>query len=75
LRERATCRILDSYSNTGEELPMPTGYDDFTEKAGHDYQDLPEEVIRNRELLREVMESHGFVALETEGWHCDCHPW
>lgn len=59
----------------GEELPMPTGYDDFTEKASHDYQHLPEEAIRNRELLREVMESHGFEALSTEWWHYDYVGW
>src|SRR5215217_2743563 len=59
----------------GEELLMPTGFDEFTEKAGHDYQDLPEEAIRNRDLLRKVMERHGFVALETEWWHYDCQGW
>lgn len=62
-------------SATGEELPMPTDYDDFTEKAAHDYVDLPEEVIRNRDLLREVMEGHSFAALETEWWHYDCQNW
>ena len=62
-------------SATGEELPMPTDYDDFTEKAAHDYVDLPEGVIRNRDLLREVMEGHGFAALETDWWHYDCHQW
>ena len=53
-------------SANGEELLMPTDYDDFTEKAAHDYGDLPEVVIRNRDLLREVVEGHGFAALETE---------
>ena len=62
-------------SATGEELPMPTGYDDFTEKAGHDYQDLPEEARNNRDLLREVMEGHGFEALPTEWWHYDYVGW
>jgi zinc D-Ala-D-Ala dipeptidase len=62
-------------SANGEELLMPTGYDDFTEKAAHDYGDLPEEAIRNRDLLREVMEGHGFAALETEWWHYDCKDW
>jgi D-alanyl-D-alanine dipeptidase len=62
-------------SANGEELVMPTGYDDFTEKAAHDYGDLPEEAIRNRALLREVMEGHGFAALETEWWHYDCQDW
>jgi zinc D-Ala-D-Ala dipeptidase len=45
---------------------MPTDYEDLTEKAAHDYGDLPEVVIRNRDLLREVVEGHGFAALETE---------
>ncbi len=62
-------------SATGEELLMPTDYDDFTEKAAHDYGDLPEEVKDNRDLLREVMEGHGFAALETEWWHYDCQGW
>ena len=62
-------------STNGEELLMPTDYDDFTEQAAHDDADLPEEAIRNRDLLREVMEDHGFAALETEWWHYDCQDW
>lgn len=57
------------YLKTGKELPMPTPYDDFTEKAHHNYTELNAEVIENRNLLRELMEAHGFVALETEWWH------
>lgn len=55
--------------STGEELPMPTAFDDFTEKAHHNYMQLSQEVIENRKLLRNVMEKYGFVALETEWWH------
>lgn len=54
---------------TGKELPMPTGFDDFTEKAHHNYMNLPAAVLANRQLLRDVMERNGFVALETEWWH------
>jgi D-alanyl-D-alanine dipeptidase len=36
---------------------MPTGYDDFSEKAHHDYKVLPEHVIKNRSLLRSIMEN------------------
>lgn len=54
---------------TGRELPMPTDYDNFTEKAHHDYPDLAPEVIENRELLRTMMEAYGFRALDTEWWH------
>ena len=56
---------------SGEELPMPTGYDDFTEKAHQDYMDLPADVVRNREILRRAMERHGFEAFLTEWWHYD----
>ncbi len=54
---------------TGKQLLMPTAFDDFTEKAHHSFAGLGEEPIKNRELLRWVMEKHGFVALETEWWH------
>lgn len=54
---------------TGQELPMPTPFDDFTEKAHHNYQALPAEILANRLLLKTVMEKYGFVALSTEWWH------
>lgn len=54
---------------TGKELLMPTAFDDFSEKAHHNYIQLPPQALTNRQLLRKVMEKHGFVALETEWWH------
>lgn len=60
---------------TGQQLPMPTPYDAFTEKAAHAYQDLPDVVLRNRALLRDVMERHGFDALPSEWWHYDFRGW
>lgn len=59
----------------GRELPMPTPFDDFSEKAGRDYSTLPAEIVRNRSLLREAMENHGFVGLTTEWWHFDDADW
>ncbi len=55
--------------SSGQELPMPTGFDDFTEKAHYDFLKLPENVLQNRELLRSTMEKYGFQALSTEWWH------
>jgi D-alanyl-D-alanine dipeptidase len=60
---------------TGAELPMPTGYDDFTERAAHAFTDLPADAIANRTLLREVMGKHGFEALPSEWWHYDFKGW
>jgi D-alanyl-D-alanine dipeptidase len=59
----------------GAELPMPTSYDDFTERAHRNFKDLPEEVIRNRELLEAMLTKHGFVGLHTEWWHFDDKDW
>ena len=54
---------------TGKPVVMPTEFDDFSEKAHHNYRQLSVEVIHNRQLLKMVMEKYGFVALETEWWH------
>jgi D-alanyl-D-alanine dipeptidase len=60
---------------TGAELPMPTGYDDFTSRAAHAFTDLPADAIANRALLREVMTKHGFEPLPSEWWHYDFQGW
>jgi D-alanyl-D-alanine dipeptidase len=59
----------------GTELPMPTPYDDFTPRAHRNFNDLPEEAIRNRNLLEAVLTRHGFVGLPTEWWHFDDANW
>jgi D-alanyl-D-alanine dipeptidase len=60
---------------TGAELPMPTGYDDFTSRAAHAFTDLPADVLANRALLREAMERRGFAPLPSEWWHYDFNGW
>jgi D-alanyl-D-alanine dipeptidase len=60
---------------TGQELPMPTGYDDFTSHARQDFNDLSPEVIANRAKLRDVMVRHGFDPLPSEWWHFDFRGW
>ncbi len=62
-------------SVTGDELAMPTPYDDFTEKAHPDYADLPEDVLQNRTLLINIMEKHGFKVINSEWWHFDFSDW
>jgi D-alanyl-D-alanine dipeptidase len=60
---------------TGEELAMPTGYDDFTERAAHAFTDLPAGVVANRAVLRDAMTRHGFEPLPSEWWHYDFKGW
>lgn len=54
---------------TGEELEMPTGYDDFTVKADRDYSDCTEEAAKNARLLENAMKKHGFRPYSAEWWH------
>ncbi len=60
---------------TGNELVMPTPYDDFTSRASHAFTDLPPDALANRALLREVMTKHGFDPLPSEWWHYDFRGW
>jgi len=55
----------------GKELPMPSGYDEFSERAHIKYNQCDEQLIRNRELLGEIMVKHGFKRISTEWWHFD----
>jgi len=59
--------LIDLNSRTP--LPMPTAFDNFSDTAHYTFTQLPENVLKNRMLLRSVMEYFGFVALETEWWH------
>ena len=59
----------------GAEVPMPTPFDDFTEKAHRNYTNLPPEIIQNRALLETVMQKHNFRGLDTEWWHFDFKDW
>lgn len=53
----------------GRELDMGTPFDFFGKEAHHAYTDLPDQVLKNRALLKNVMEKYGFRAITTEWWH------
>ncbi len=61
--------------STGKELPMPTGFDEFSPKAHPEYMDLPDTVIHNRKLLFDVMAHFGFIHHDQEWWHFDYQGW
>lgn len=64
--------LVDS---TGKELNMPTGFDDFSERARQDYQGATQEQRINRWILRTIMEKHGFKPIASEWWHYDLMNW
>ncbi|MER3433977.1 MAG: peptidase M15 [Leptolyngbya sp. ERB_1_1] len=61
--------------SSGKELAMPTAFDDFTDRAHRDYNNLPAQVLKNRQLLEDAMVRAGFIPLPTEWWHFDGKGW
>jgi len=57
--------------NNGKSIPMPTDFDDFSEKAHHNYNNLSKKILLNRKKLRELMIKYGFTPFEGEWWHYD----
>ena len=60
---------------TGKELPMPSLYDEMSERAYPNYTGGTEEERKNREILRTAMEKQGFTVYEFEWWHFDYKDW
>lgn len=66
---------LTLVDKAGKPLPMPTEFDSFEKKAGHKFQDLPDNIKLNRWILKTIMEKHGFKAISSEWWHYDFRGW
>ena len=60
---------LTLVDETGTELEMPTGFDDFSRKADRDYSDCTEAAANNARILELLMEKHGFAGYAGEWWH------
>ena len=60
---------LTLVDGNGQELTMPTGFDDFSVKANRDYSDCTEEETNNAQMLEILMEKHGFTGYFGEWWH------
>lgn len=55
--------------STGDLIEMPTGFDNFSDTAHHDFMSLNKEKIKNRAFLKSMMEKNGFQSFQTEWWH------
>jgi D-alanyl-D-alanine dipeptidase len=70
--------VLDA---SGKELDMGTGFDSFTPLSQPRLEEkfiqegiLSAEQMKNRRLLKKLMEDVGFIQLPTEWWHFDALP-
>jgi len=60
---------------TGKPVEMPSGFDEFTERASPDYKGGTERERANRDMLRKLMENEGFTVNPNEWWHFDYKNW
>jgi D-alanyl-D-alanine dipeptidase len=60
---------------TGRPVTMPSGYDEFTERAYPDYPGGTDAQRRRRALLRAALEAEGFTVYQYEWWHFDFRGW
>lgn len=76
-RHNRGCAVDLSIYNlkTGKQVPMPSGFDEFTERASPNYTGGSPAETRNRDLLRSLMEAEGFTVNANEWWHFDFKDW
>ncbi len=60
---------------TGEEVKMPSDYDEMTDRAFSDYDGGTTEGRARRALLRQAMEKQDFKVNPKEWWHFDYKDW
>lgn len=53
----------------GQELPMPSDFDDFSSRADRNYDDVSKEAADNSMLLEEILTRNGFEGYSAEWWH------
>lgn len=76
-RHNRGCAVDVSLINLkdGQVLEMPSEFDDFSERAHPDYDQISDLAKANRALLFGVMQAFGFSHYPSEWWHFDYHGW
>jgi D-alanyl-D-alanine dipeptidase len=60
---------------TGREVEMTGAYDEMSPRSYPNYTGGTAEQRQRRDLLRSVMEKHGFKVFDSEWWHFDYQDW
>jgi D-alanyl-D-alanine dipeptidase len=72
---RGTAVDVTLVDRLGNQLKMPTTFDDFTEKAHRTSNQWTAEERANSRKLEAVMSKHGFIPYPYEWWHFDFRNW
>jgi D-alanyl-D-alanine dipeptidase len=59
----------------GRELPMPSDFDEMSEKSHRSYQDGSPQALFHRGILENAMKEEGFLPYPSEWWHFDDPDW
>lgn len=71
MHNRGLAVDLTLANEKGQPLPMPTGFDSFSDRAAPDYKcsQAERKLCRNRDRLISLMKSVGMEVIKTEWWH------
>ncbi|NTW11571.1 MAG: D-alanyl-D-alanine dipeptidase, partial [Chlorobiaceae bacterium] len=61
--------------SAGRPLPMPSAYDEFSQKSHRGWKGASSEALKNSAILEAAMKSEGFEPFPTEWWHFDAPGW
>ena len=59
----------------GKDVEMPTGFDEFSQRAHRDYKQWTPAAQAHYRILDDAMTAAGFVGLPEEWWHYDEPDW
>jgi D-alanyl-D-alanine dipeptidase len=59
----------------GQEVPMPTRFDEFSSAAGLHYEGNDPVIVRNLKVLQRAMGRAGFYGMHNEWWHFVASDW
>lgn len=65
---------LTLVDENGKELDMGTPFDFFGKEAHHTNVDLPEKVLKNRKILKDILNKYHFKSIYSEWWHYEYRP-
>lgn len=66
---RGGCVDVTLVTVSGEDIEMPTGFDDFSLRADRDYSEIASNAKSNALLLENTMKNNGFKPYFNEWWH------
>jgi len=69
IHNRGAAVDLSLADEDGNPLPMPTDFDEFSERAWPSYEGASPEQTKNRDRLRAAMLAEGFTGIRKEWWH------